>query len=344
MTGKERKIKVIVVYNSLVSSDTASPDYISESEVKDTAEYVLSTALKIGFDARILPFGDIVKDIQHVLDFSPDLVFNLCEGFRGNSGFEMNMAGLWELLDIPYTGNIARTLCLAQDKAMAKSVFASNGILTPDFEILSEIPLKTSLLFPLIAKPTCEDASLGIGADSVLYDLESLKRKVAELMFRYKQPILVEQFIQGREFNISVLGNNPPQILPISEIDFSHLGKEFQHITSYEAKWIQDHPLYAKTPSICPANISGRIKEKLETIGLKVFQALKGKDYGRVDVRMDSNENIYVLEYNPNPAIANDAGFHKALIAAGLSFEKFVRILIEENLNQAKDENKKNVA
>jgi len=131
-----------------------------------------------------------------------------------------------------------------------------------------------------------------------------------------------------------VLGNDPPKVLPISEISFTDLEEDTPHITSYEAKWLYDHPLYQKTPAICPAKIDTELKQRLEETALNVYRVLMGRDYGRVDTRVDAAGNIYVLEFNPNPDISPDAGFVKALRAAGIKYKDFVEFLLNQALNR----------
>ena len=341
----EKDIKVLIVFNGVIENGAVNdPDFISEAEVRKMAAFVCDTAVAEGYAATAMPISEICRDIPKILDFNPDILINLCEGYRGNSQDEMNIAGLWELLGLPYTGNSPFTLALAQDKTAAKAVFIANNIPTPPYEVFSLVPNKTCLEFPVIAKPAREDASLGINADSVLKNISQLRKKTAQLIEKYKQPVLVEKFIQGREFNVAILGNLNPKILPVSEIDFSGLGAKDAHVTSYEAKWLEDHPLYKGTPSKCPADISPETEKALGDVALRVFRALNGKDYGRVDIRMDEYGNIFVLEYNPNPDISPESGYCKALKAAGISFGDFIGRLINENLNGTENENKKNVA
>ena len=340
-----KDIKVLIVFNGVVENGAEKdPDFISEAEVRKMATFVYDAAVAEGYAAMAMPIFDICRDIPKIMDLNPDILINLCEGYRGNSQDEMNIAGLWELLGLPYTGNTPSTLALAQDKTAAKAIFTANNIPTPPYEVFSSVPKNTCLEFPVIAKPAREDASLGINADSVLKNIGQLRKKTAELLEKYKQPVLVEKFIQGREFNVAILGNYPPRVLPVSEIDFSRLGAEDAHVTSYEAKWMEDHPLYKGTPSKCPADISSETEKALGDIALRVFRALNGKDYGRVDMRMDDEGNIFVLEYNPNPDISLESGYCKALKAAGISFGDFIGRLINENLNGTENENKKNVA
>lgn len=329
-----KKLKILVAYNDTVNADAGNPDLISEAAVKDEANSVLKTIREMGHISSFLPVNDIGRNLRRINGFAPDLIFNLCEGFRGEAKYEMNIAGLWELLGISYTGNRAFTLGLAQNKFLSKMIFREAGIPTPDYQVFTEIPKTVKLKFPLIVKPVAEDASLGINPDSVVKNLKELRRKVSELLKKYRQPVLVEEYIHGREFNVSILGNNSPDILPISEIIFSDIGKEFPHIVSYEAKWFVEHPLYRKTPAMCPAKIARSLENKIKNAALKVYQVMMGRDYGRVDIRVDGNENIFVLEYNPNPDISPDAGFIKSLKAAGMDYNDFIKILIDENMKE----------
>ena len=325
----------MIAYNEPIRKSDRELDYISEAAVKDEADIVYQVILKSGH----VPIYLAVKNLDQVLSkidrVQPDLIFNLCEGFQGKTHHEMFIAGVWELLGIRYTGNTPLTLGLAQDKVLSKELFQSRGISTPKFQVYSATPQETNLAYPLIAKPSREDASLGIKhGDAILHDFENLKKRVGELLKKYRQPILVEEFIQGREFNISVLGNTPPKVIAISEISFADLDDQTPHITSYEAKWLPDHPLYQKTPAICPAQISSDLQKRLEELALRVYDVLNGRDYGRVDTRVDAEGNIFVLEYNPNPDISPDAGFVKALKAAGIKYKEFVEFLINEALKR----------
>lgn len=335
MKSDSKKLNILIAYNEPIQKADQDLDFISEAAVKDEAEIVQRVVLESGHVPISFPVKSLDQIFQEINQVSPDLIFNLCEGYQGKARFEMFIAGVWELLEIPYTGNSPLTLGLAQDKVLTKQLFEARNIPTPKFQVYSEAPRDTILSYPLIAKPSREDASLGIThGDAIIHDLNGLKKRVTALLKKYNQPILVEQYIQGREFNVSVLGNGPARVIAISEISFAALGEETPHITSYEAKWLPDHPLYQKTPAICPAQISDSLRARLEDVALQVYQTINGRDYGRVDTRVDDDENIFVLEYNPNPDISPDAGYVKALTAAGISYESFVDLLIHEALKR----------
>jgi D-alanine-D-alanine ligase len=335
MDPSRKRRRLLITYNEtdLSQSDSGS-DKLSEHAVKDEAEMVFKSASHLGYAAECLPFWDL-KDAIHAVDvFNPDVIFNLCEGFQGNAGYEMHIAGLWELMGISYTGNSALTLGVAQNKVLTKKLLESKKILTPAYQLFKTTPEKVYLPFPLFVKPSREDASLGITQKSIVSDFASLKKQVNALLKKYNQLVLVERFIPGREFNVSILDCPDPKVLAISEIDFSHLDKKYESVVSYESKWIENHPLFRQTPSVCPAQIDPVLKIHLEDIALQVYKILGCRDYARVDVRVDPQGHVYVLECNPNPDISEDAGFSKAVRAAGLSYSDFVETVVTQAMQR----------
>lgn len=331
MLPAKQKTKIMIAYNKPPHQGSKEElDAISEAAVEGEARAVCAALTELGHTPQYLPVFHLEKDIEAVLRWQPQVIFNLCEGFRGNAHHEMHLAGLWELLRVPYTGNPPLTLGVAQNKVLSKRLFLNQGIPTPAFEVHERVPETCRLNYPLIAKPSCEDASVGITQDSIIDGPQQLQPVVGRLLEKYRQPILVEELIPGREFNISILGNRPPQVLPISEIDFSAVGEEHVAITSYEAKWLSQHPLYQRTPAVCPAEVDSPLLQRLHEVALKVYEVLGGRDYGRVDVRVTPGGEIFVLEYNPNPDISPDAGFPRSLAAAGISYHQFVYFLLKE--------------
>jgi len=336
MEPPSRSRRVAIAYNSsnepLINNDL---DLISERAVKDEADGVFRALKAKNHQPFYFPIDDIHKQIPQLINEKPEVIFNLCEGYRGNASYEMFIAGVWELLGIPYTGNTPLTLGIAQNKVLTKRLLDSKRIPTPVYQVYRQVPDSTYLTYPLIAKPSREDASLGITQDSVILNLTQLKNRVQQLLEKYRQPILVEKLIEGREFNVSILGNNPSRVLAISEINFDTVEKNYHKITSYEAKWLEDHPMYKNTPPVCPARVNAELKRKLEEAALITYKLLGGRDYGRVDFRVDKSEHIYVLEYNPNPDISPDAGYSNALRAAGMLYENFIEFLIHQSLNRS---------
>ncbi|MBN1783300.1 D-alanine--D-alanine ligase [bacterium] len=329
-------MQLLIAYNASgdgVPDTEPDPDLISEAAVLDEVNAVHQAALDLGMESRIYPVSGFYETIEEIRHASPDVIFNLCEGFRGSARFEMHMAALWELMQIPYTGNTPVTLGMTQDKVLTKRLLESKKIHTPAYQVFRSVPAKTMLEFPLIVKPSREDASLGIDTCAVVHSMTQLQQSVEKILVKYKQPVLVERYIDGREFNISLMGD-PPIVMAVSEIDFTALPAAQPKITSYEAKWMPDHPMYQKTPVSCPADIPADLRERLADVSVQVYTLVGGRDYGRVDTRVDHEGRIYVLEFNANPDISPDAGFSKAVRSAGLAYRDFIGELIRTASNR----------
>lgn len=263
----------------------------------------------------------------------PDVIFNLCDdGFRGDPLLEPHVAAVLDILDIPYTGNNYFTLALCQNKARAKEILMFNGVPTPKFQVFTSAnrKLNSDLKFPLIVKPIREDGSIGIKERSVVNNEEQLKEQVSHILDVYNQEALVEEFIDGREFNVAAIGNRKITVMPIAEIDFSGLPNNIPKIVSYRAKWVKQSIYFKKTPVICPAQVDEGLTKLLEETVKKCFKVFGCRGYARIDFRYDNkNDKLYVLEVNPNPDISEDAGLARAAGTIGLSYKDLLLKLID---------------
>jgi D-alanine-D-alanine ligase len=270
----------------------------------------------------------------------PDLVFNLGDdGFRGDPTLEPHVAAIFDILDIPYTGNNYFSLALCQNKARAKEILSYQGIPTPKFQVFTNAnrKLNPELKFPLIVKPVREDGSVGIKERSVVNNEEQLREQVNHVLDVYQQEALVEEFIDGREFNLALLGNKKLTALPIAEVDFSGMPSNMPRIVSYRAKWVKQSVAFKKTPVICPAQIDEKLTNLIQETAKKCFKAFACHGYSRIDFRYDDKNNqIYVLEVNPNPDISADAGMARAALAAGLSYKDLLLKIIDLAIDRAK--------
>jgi D-alanine-D-alanine ligase len=279
-----------------------------------------------GFSPYVLAADQFSKElVQTLARHAPKFVFNLCEEINGNSELEMCVAGLLELMGIPYTGSGPVALGLALNKFRAKQLLRSAGVPTPRGFLSSpgmfKPPRATRL--PVLVKPVHEDASLGINSSSVCRDWKSAERQAAYVHEYYAQEALVEEYIEGREFNVTVFGQEP-QVLAISEIDFSGLPPDEPHIVTYRAKWDEESPHFSGTKPICPAPLSEHYARRIRRIALLSHRVVGCRDYARVDMRMDARGRCYVLEVNPNPDISPVAGVARAARIAGYSYSDFV--------------------
>jgi D-alanine-D-alanine ligase len=266
----------------------------------------------------------------------PDAIFNLIEFFNDDPRQEFMVAGLYELLRIPYTGAPPFTLGLCQRKASTKHLLLANGIRTPRFKVMTRGPLlrRHGLRYPVIVKPAREDASAGIDNSSVVENLESMHKRVQYVWDEFDQPALVEEFVDGRELNVAILGNYPPKVLPIAEMMFSDLPPHLYPIVSYDAKWNPHHEAFHKTYTQCPADLPKKVEKRVKEVALRAYQLLGCRDYARVDIRLNKQHQIYVLEVNPNPDLTEGVAFMESAKKAGMSFSVTLGKIVEMALRR----------
>lgn len=320
----------VVVYNSAATAEKAGSreeSYPSTTAREDVRAIAASLAGG-GYRPEVIAVGRVTADlIRRLLELAPRFAFNLCEEIDGDGRMEMAFAGLLELLGIPFTGSDSFALGLALDKFRVKQLLEAEGIPVPRGILCrpgSAPDLPPGMKFPVIVKPGREDASLGVNGDSVCATPDDVGRQVRYIHEVYRQEALVEEFLDGREFNVSVIGEGAPEVLAISEIDFSRLPADEPKIVSYRAKWDETSAQFGGTTPICPAGIPGGMKERIDSIALASYRAVGCRDYARVDMRTDSTGAVYVLEVNPNPDLSPQAGFARAARAAGFSYEDII--------------------
>ena len=338
-------MKVAVVYNE------ASPELYDKPQNKrkdldfepvfglegsnPISEYeTIAEALrKSGYESYTLNIMDnlqlFIKDYEKN---KPDVVFNLVELYKDQPRLEMNFTGFLELMNITYTGAPPLALGTCQNKTLTKRILNSLGIRTPKYKIIKTMnrQFHLRLRYPLIVKPALEDASVGIDNDSIVDNVEALKKRVEYVFNSFQQPALVEEFILGRELNVAVFGDKELQVLPISEIDFSNMPDNLHPIVSYQAKWDPMHEAYHKTIPICPAILSEKTRKEAEKMALQCIRAVKCRDYARVDMRLSKEDNkLYVLEVNPNPDLQEDAGFMRSAKSAGFTYKKALKMIVD---------------
>jgi len=277
---------------------------------------------------RVSVAGDIVPIIDALRSADPGLVFNLAESFDGKSALESNVAALLNLLGLRYTGSSPAGLLMAGDKSLTKKVLRFHEILTPQFATAFRGALDHvgDLRFPLIVKPPQEDASLGITSKSVVRDVKELLGTMDALQREFQSPVLVEEFVEGREFYVGVLGNVSPVALPVIELDFSAFPADRPKVASYEAKWgeggtgdtTETGAEFAGTKSIFPTDLSPELTQRMQVVAVEAFNALRLRDYGRVDLRVTPSEEIYVIEVNPNCYLERSGEFARAAQEHGL--------------------------
>ncbi len=296
--------------------------------VLHSVEAVSRALLELGYQVTSVPLTPLEPIRDKLGGLKADLVFNLFEGFCGYPDTEALVPEILSELDIPYTGCSGAVLRLALDKARAKIILKAAGIDTPDFQLLSPETVPTFRLnYPCIIKPCGEDASHGLSERSVVNDFAALKKQVEVISNSYSGGALVEKFIDGREFNVTVMGNSECTVLPFSEIAYS-LPPGMPRILTFAAKWEPDSLYFQGTKVICPAEIGVKDQERFTETAVAVFQLLGCRGYARVDMRLSGAGQLNVIEVNPNPDISPGSGAVLQAEAAGMSYTKFIENIV----------------
>lgn len=260
----------------------------------------------------------------------PDAIFNLAESVAGEARLESAVAWIYELLRVPYTGSGPAALTLAGDKSVAQALLRGHGVPVPGGVVLArgDEPFD-GLRFPVIVKPSREDASHGLDAGSVARDGAAARARARLVIERYAQPALVEEFLAGREFNVSILAgegerDGETEVLPIREIDFSGFPAGRDPMITYDAKWVPESAEYRGSMGVPARNLGPALRSRIEAVALAAWRVLGLRDYGRVDLRLDAGSEPRVLDVNPNPDLSPGAGFASAAALQGISYDRLV--------------------
>ena len=326
-----KKLRILaLVHDHLVPPDETADIDILEADWK--MEYdVIETLREVGHDVRVLGINDDLMPIRRAAEeFRPQIVLNLLEAFAGVTTFDQNVVSYLELLRLAYTGCNPRGLILARDKALSKKLLAYHRIPVPDFTVVRRgrrpvVPKK--MRFPLIVKSLFFEASTGISQASVVENVEQLARRIQFIHDSLGTAAIVEQFIEGRELYVGVVGNDRLDVFPVWEMSFAKMPDNRWHIATERVKWStqyqKKHGIMTEAASLDPV-----LAERIQRIAKRTYRALDLNGYARIDVRMDEGGHPYVLEANPNPTLAYGEDFAESAEKSGLTYERLLdRIL-----------------
>ena len=331
-SGMAGMINRLLSQDVLVEDDEEPPpDMLAEC---DSDETILAVQNALAERYEVIPIESDEYAYERLKAAHPHLVFNIAERVFGPNR-ESHIPSICEILNLPYTGSDPLTLSLCLDKSRAKEILSYYQIANARFwtvETMAELPRDVPL--PVIVKPMYEGSSKGVKNNSVVYTTQDFAERVQEVLSLYKQPVIVEQFLTGREFTVGVLGNPPNlEILPIVEIDHSKLPPGAVPIYSYEAKWIWDVPEKPLAIFQCPADISPTLKQEIETLIDNTCRVLRIKDWSRIDVRLDGAGRPHILEINPLPGILpnpeDNSCLPKAARTAGYSYSQLIHRVVD---------------
>ncbi len=321
---------VLVLYNA-PTLPPEDPDALAERGAIDTARQVAEALRAAGYRVRQLGITDDPASVLVAFrEEKPEVVFNLFEGIARDGHTEAYAIGLLEWLGVPYTGCPFLATVIAHDKPRAKQLLGVAGLPTPAYMAVDRLPVPAcTLRWPVIVKPGREDASVGLDQGSVVQNAKDLAARVELLMTRYGPPVLVEEYVDGREISVSLIERPDLQVLPLAEIMFRP-GPGMWPIVTYEAKWSTGSREDLATLPRCPADVEAGLAERLRSMAREAFALFECRDYARVDFRINRQGEPLILEVNPNPDFHPSAGLANALRAGGVSYGQFAVDLVRQ--------------
>ena len=332
--------RIVVIYNRDFEGAEADPENKAREDVMNVARDILRILGTSGCEtSEVGVTNDISAAMSAIIALKPNAVFNLCESIHGDNRFESLLPLLMDLAGIAYTGSCPFGLSLALRKEKVKDILRGAGVPVPRGGMVSsaEECARLGLSFPVIVKPAREDASVGICSDSVVQSQPALEQRVALILDHYRQPALVEEFIEGREIYVSILERvgQEPQVFPFFEIDFSDMPAELPKIVSFEGKWVEHSVEYKGTRPVRCEGLAPELRATVARTALDAFRAAGLRDYGRMDIRLSKDGIPYVIDVNPNCDLSDLAGgYAKAAKAAGLSYKELILRIVELALSR----------
>jgi D-alanine-D-alanine ligase len=323
-TKTSDRAKVVILYNTYQTW--------SEQERDDANSFTKSMVdglSQLGHTVSICEFWKDVKPAIRKFKPSEWIVFNWCEGVEDEVGGDARVCAELDAMGYTYTGNSPWTLRLSVEKGRAKRMLERWHIPTPPGRAFSSADeIKTWEHFPAIVKPVSQHCSVAVTRDAVVHTVEQLRERVRYVNEVVKEAALVEQFVAGREINVGIWGNGRPKLLPLREIDFSRIANPLHQMVTWDSKWVPDSPEWNAMPVITQPAVSAELRARIEDIALRTYRAFDCRDYARVDLRIDGNENPYVVDVNPNPDICWDGGFAGGCAAAGYSYGEAISNIV----------------
>ncbi len=340
----DSKLKVAILYDTWEEETVVSEPEEQERPVrkkkagkktrkeKEDREENFESLAKLGHEPFYYVLDGRTQSLQGLAKCGADLVFNLTESYAGDDTKEMHVAAYMDLVGLPYTGAGPHANFLAQDKAIAKKMFAFHGIRTPFFATAyrGQIDHAHDISFPLIVKPMSEDGSIGINSDAVVTSIKELMERVQYIQDEFDSPALIEEYIEGREIYAAILGSyESTRALPLVELDLSKLPDGLPKIASYDVKFEKHTEAHRLTKSAVATDLDEQTVTRLMETAIAAYRAVKLRDYGRIDMRLTPKGEVYVIEANPNPWLSSKHEFAMAAKASGLSYTQLIGEILD---------------
>src|SRR5512145_252766 len=339
MVRLRKRQKVLVLFDT-AGTPPADQDFTKELKTDDWAAeaHVIEALKKLGHEVRTLGIWDEVGlIIDEIKANPPDVVFNLTEHFNEVSAYDRNVAGLLEMMGVPYTGSSPTGLTLCKNKGMAKELLAYHKIRVPNFAIFSPgaaIKKPPRLAYPLFIKPAEEEASYGISLDSFVENDEAFEERVRFIHERMNQAALAEEFIEGREIYVSLLGNDRLRVFPFREVIFTEVPEGQPKFSTFKAKWDDAYRKRWGIQNVFAESFPNGTGQRIGKMCKAVYRALRIRGYGRIDLRVTPDGEIVILEANPNPNLDRDDEFAQSAMKAGFTYERMIQRIVRLALSR----------
>jgi D-alanine-D-alanine ligase and related ATP-grasp enzymes len=329
----KKNLKVLVLFDG-VQPTPIDADLSEEMKTEEweTEANVMKALGELGHNAEHLAIFDDVDLVRQKMEsFQPDVLFNLVEQFKNNPGFDQNIVSLLEMQGVPFTGCGSTGLILCKHKGISKKILGHHGILTPNFMVIprgQRIGGPRQLKFPILVKPVKEEASYGISRNSFVQNDEQFRDRIAFVHEKYKSDAIAEEYIEGRELYVSIMGNVRLQVFPIRELVFKEVPANEPKIATYKAKWDEKYRKRWGLEGQFAENLDRALVKEIERTCKEIYRLLTIDGYARIDLRMSAESKLYFIEANPNPHLAADEDFAQSALKAGLNYPQLIQALI----------------
>ena len=338
----KKKLKVLALFDAIAPT-TLDQDLSAELQTDDwkTEAHVLKALAELGHETGYLAIFDDLDLLQQKLQsFEPDVIFNLADQFKNNRAFDQHIVSFLAMRGVPFTGCGSTGLTLCKHKGISKKILSYHRIHTPDFVTIARgkrFARPKQLKFPILVKPLKEEASLGISQSSFVETDEQFKERVQFIHEKYDNDVIAEEYIEGRELYVSLLGNHRLQTFAIRELVFQEVPPDEPKIATYKAKWDEEYRKRWGLQNRFAEGLDAAVVANIEQVCKRIYHLLTIDGYARLDLRLNARNEVHFIEANPNPMLAADEDFAQSALKSGLSYPQLIERIVRLGLGTVRD-------
>jgi D-alanine-D-alanine ligase len=338
----KKKLKVLALFDAIAPT-RIDQDLSTELRTDDwkTEAHVLAAVAELGHEcAHLAIFDDIDLLRQKVQTFQPDVIFNLADQFKNNRSFDQNIVSVLAMQSVPFTGCGSTGLTLCKHKGISKKILGYHRIHVPGFVVIPRgrrVGRPRRLKFPILVKPLKEESSLGISQASFVENDEQFRERVQFIHEKYDSDVIAEEYIEGRELYVSLLGNHRLDVFPIRELVFREVPPDEPKIATYKAKWDEEYRKRWGLQNQFAEGLESAVVRHIEQTCRRIYRLLTIDGYARLDLRLTPRNEVYFIEANPNPMLAGDEDFAQSALKAGLSYPQLIARILKLGITAVRD-------